>query len=188
MRIPLWPVLLTASVTVFSPLDATSPPAGDDPKPDPALKALAGRYGRGAWKGSKHTLILKADGTFTLYRGTSCFPGVEVNKGTAKLVDGHLLLTPQRLFEPGESGAMATDYVPLTWGKRKPRRYLVPNGAGRDFCNLVNEGWEPRKVARGACYLRSGDWDIDVDGPPDIPKEWRQWLAPASTDEVSAPR
>jgi hypothetical protein len=168
-------LLLIASLPAFTPRDGGSPAASDPPKPAPTLKALAGSYYHGDGLGVNCQLTVKADGTFTfVWRG--CLGVYDENDGTAKLIDGHLKLAPTKPNKRDGFRGMETDFIPVSWGKLKPRMYLVPAGEAKEFCNSVNQGREPRGRPHGSHYLRDDDWKTKVDGTPSVPKEWLQWL------------
>jgi hypothetical protein len=64
-------------------------------------------------------------------------------------------------------------YVIVTWGKRI---YLIPSGQMLEFCNDVNEGWEPRGDIHGDCLLRLGDEKHQADQLPVVPSVWKPFL------------
>ena len=170
----LLPVLLTAFIPAFVPLDETSLPLGKA-RPDPALSALAGSYYYGDGKGVNCRLTLTAEGTFS-FQWRGCLGVYDSNEGTAKLVDGCLILKPTKPNQRKGFRGTATDFIPVSWGKPKSRIYLIPNGEEKEFCNSVNLGREPRNRVHGRHYLRDDDWKIKVDRAPEVPNEWKSWL------------
>jgi hypothetical protein len=59
------------------------------------------------------------------------------------------------------------ELVPVPWGAR---RYLVPSGEIRSFCNAVNSGREPRGHVHGRFFFREGDDERPVAGLPALPE------------------
>ncbi len=132
------------------------------------LAGIIGSYYHGNGLGINCYLDVKPEGRFSfLWRG--CLGVYDKNEGGAKVVKNHLILTPEQPNDPSDSGGTPTDFVPVRWGERL---YLVPKDAGKAFCSLVNEGWEPRSNIHGHVYLRRGDWEKKVTGLPIVPKEW----------------
>lgn len=68
---------------------------------------------------------------------------------------------------------IADEFISIQWGSR---RYLVPSDNIIGFCNAVNEGVEPRESVFGSFLLRRGDEKLQVNGFPNIPKEFRAYL------------
>lgn len=72
--------------------------------------------------------------------------------------------------------------VSIAWGARE---YLAPGQTAddgyRQFINAVNIGTEPRQgpCGRDHLYLRDGDWNKAVSGPPDLPPRWRPFVLTA---------
>lgn len=123
----------------------------------PPAERLAARYSR-----MNQTLILWDDGSF---RGITagCFGAYSWNPGQYRVVDDVVILRSndeRRLLL-------------VKWGER---RYLIPEGEIVEFCNSVNQGFEPRDDLRGFHFLRHGDEAKPVSGFPKISEKWRAYL------------
>ena len=144
------------------------------PEPPDGFKAVFNGhdYYYGDGLGVNCSLDVKPDGRFSfMWRG--CLGVYGKNEGGAKLVNNHLLLTPEQPNDSGGFGGTPTDFVAVRWGNRF---YLIPDESGKAFCDEVNRGWEPRSNAHGRFYLRRGDWQKKVSGLPIVPKKWEAWL------------
>jgi hypothetical protein len=118
------------------------------------------------------TLVVKPDGRFSfMWRG--CLGVYGKNEGGAKVVNDHLILTPEQPNVSRGIELLPTDLVPVPWGERL---YLVPKEAGKAFCFDVRDGREPRSNPHGNHYLREGDWGKKVTKLPSVPKEWESLL------------
>lgn len=79
---------------------------------------------------------------------------------------------------------LAPELIPVAWGER---RYLIPADEIAKFCNAINSGDEPRIEGHGNFLLRAKDWQKKVEGKPDLPKDYRDWLlAKPLTAKVTA--
>jgi hypothetical protein len=162
-------VALLLATACFVPAEGLSHPEARIKSP---LAGIVGAYYLGDGLGVNCSLVVKPEGRFSfLWRG--CLGVYGQNQGGAKVVKGHLILTPEQPNEPRGFGGTATDLIPVRWGERL---YLVPNEAGKGFCEAVDRGWEPRSGSHGDFYLRRGDWEKKVTGLPDVPKEWESSL------------
>jgi hypothetical protein len=135
------------------------------------LGAVVGSYYYGDGLGINCSLVVEQEGRFSfIWRG--CLGVYGKNEGGAKLVNNHLILTPE---QPNDSAGFGTptDFIPVRWDDRL---YLVPAKSGKSFCDGVNQGWEPRDDIHGMFYLRGADWEKKVTGLPVVPKEWDSWL------------
>ena len=70
----------------------------------------------------------------------------------------------------------APEKVLIRWGER---RYLVAADDVVGFCNQVNQGREPRANVHGATFMRSGDERKKVEGLPELPEQYRDYLLKA---------
>lgn len=104
---------------------------GDEGRPSNENKLPAGSYYRGDGLGLNCTLDIDGEGRFTSL-WTGCLGVYDRNEGTAAMVDGRLVLHPER---PDRLKSLATEYVPVRWGERT---YLIPKGDG-----------QPRAASRG---------------------------------------
>jgi hypothetical protein len=164
-------VLLAASCLLAA---GEAPRAGD--RPEATLAALGGGYRLGD-ELSRCFLTLWPDGRFSFYRkGGVAVPYRDVHRGGARLVAGHLILTPEEPNERTGTTGMDTDLVPVRWGDRL---YLVPAEAGRTFCNGVNMMGFRSRPDIGTAYLREGDEAKMAGGLPEVPKEWEPMLLKA---------
>lgn len=98
---------------------------------------------------------------------------VEGNCGRLKLV-GDRFVTDGRPQDWETKDPNGPPYLRIPWGKR---HYLVPERRVVDFIDGVNALTEPRGSGsmRGsfAAYLRKGEADIAVVGPPSLPNEYQ---------------
>jgi hypothetical protein len=161
-------VLLASTACLAAPGDA--PRTGD--QPGRPLAAVAGDYYFGDGLGVNCSLSLKAEGRFTFgWRG--CLGVYDQNTGDAKVVDGHLILSPEKPNVREGFRGTSTDFLIVRWGDRS---YLVPEADKQEFGNEVNQGGEPRESPHGRFYLRRGDWEKKVTGLPVVPKDWEALL------------
>ena len=143
---------LVRFLPVFAALSAAT--VGAAPRPAPklppvSLADLAGEYyeGTGLY-GTVLTLDRRGRFRFTTSRDNLGVPEKH-NRGTARLVDGMLLLKPLTVKPVDEKWeTLRTHYQPVRWGKR---RYLAYGGDRGllDFCNDINLGYEPRTFGSG---------------------------------------
>ena len=188
-------------VAAFSAAAATAPP-----KDEPALSsaALAGSYGY-AHRFAGTTFTLGADGKYTSNAGDCTTEYAEEGtyvyadgvvvitvKSTKQWLHGEP--EPDANAQPGgekpgvegEEKEHVMRLVPVTWGGRL---YLIPEDELKGFCNAVNAGVEPRRSYDdgvyqliyggsyfGSFYLRNGDENKEVSGPPRLPEEWQGYL------------
>jgi len=149
-----------------------------EPRGDSSLAEIAGDYYLGNGLGVNCSLVVKPEGRFSfIWRG--CLGVYGMNQGGAKVVKGHLILTPEQPNKEEGFGCTVTDFIPVRWGERL---YLVPKDYGNGFCSDVNRGREPRSGSLGNFYLREGDWKKKVTGLPDVPKEWEALLQKKSIE------
>ena len=124
----------------------------------------AGEYIYGAW-GDVQLLILAPGSGFEIERHR-CLGPVERNYGAVEVKDSrvHLRFSLKNPSEGWEK--FAADWTIVRWGDR---RYLVPQDGLVEFCNRVNLGFEGH-------FLRKGDEKKLVQGMPDVPAEYRDYL------------
>jgi hypothetical protein len=138
------------------------------------LSRVTGTYllGSGSMQFSLHVAL---DHQFD-FEWTGCPDFNERCQGTAGLVQGWLILTPQvkRQIPKGVT-ATPLEFLPVTWGQRT---YLLARDECLDFCNAVNQGKEPRGERDGEFCLRKDDWTVPVKGLPKLPAEWAEYLLP----------
>jgi len=168
-------VVSLLSTACLVPAESVSQPEDRDNR---SLAAIAGNYYYGDGLGMNCYLDVKPEGRFSfLWRG--CLGVYGKNEGGAKIVNDHLILTPEQPNDSIGCGGTPTDFVPVRWGDRL---YLVPREAGQRFCNEVNEGLEPRSNVHGRFHLRKGDSKKKVTGLPIVPKEWESLLQKKPVD------
>jgi hypothetical protein len=102
--------------------------------------------------------------------------------GTVEWKDGEI--RPSHVYKKavGNFYGIADALIPVAWGDRK---YLISSDEVVDFCNDVNAGFEPRTdeygrryghQEHGMSFLRLGDQEKQVVGPPIVPKDYRPYL------------
>ncbi len=107
-----WGVMLLAPC--LAPLADVSTSRDQSQK---SLKAIAGDYYFGDGLGFNCSLAVKPEGRFTfLWRG--CLGVYGRNEGGAKIVNGHLVLTPEQPNDSKGFGGTPTDFIPVHWGER----------------------------------------------------------------------
>ena len=162
-------VISLLSTACLVPAESLSHP---EARHNTTLAAVAGSYYYGDGLGMNFSLVVKPEGRFSfIWRG--CLGVYGKNEGGAKVVNDHLILTPEQPNESRGIRRIPTDLVPVRWGERF---YLVPKEAGKGFCYEVNKDREPRSNPHGDYYLREGDWGKKVTGLPNVPKEWESLL------------
>lgn len=163
-------LIVILALTAWVDQTGASPRAEDDPRN--SIGGVAGTYYLGDGLGINCSLTIRPEGRFSFgWRG--CLGVYDQNAGGARVVAGHLILSPERPNGRGGVFGTPTDFQIVTWGNR---RYLVPESEKRSFCDHVNQGFEPRNSAHGLHYLRADDWQKQVVGPPDVPLDWRPLL------------
>jgi hypothetical protein len=153
-----WSLAVASVLVPLSLLAGPVQPAGGEVSP-PDLAEIAGEYYMGDGLGVNLTLVIAPDGTFS-FKWQGCLGTYDTAAGRASMHDGELWL------EPGpERKNLENRFLPVRW---EGRLYLVSSNRLHDFANQIDRGTEPRSYAHGSFYLREGDWDKPVDGPPDL--------------------
>jgi hypothetical protein len=168
MSVSMLTVLLTSSVCLYQPWEIpprSGPTTG-------TLTTVAGDYYFGDGLGVNCSLSIKLDGHFD-FRWRGCLGVYDLNTGSATVVAGHLILTPERPNVREGFRGTATDFHLISWGDRL---YLVPETERAAFCNAVNQGNEPRSDMHGRFHLRANDPAKKVTGLPAVPDTWRPLL------------
>lgn len=135
-----------------------------------SIDALVGRY-RWHSGGSSLELRLLPGGRYS--RAESGSLSAYRDYGHAELVHDQLVFAPMPHGDSRAGDPRPKSLVPVAWGAR---RYLIEPGAIAAFCGAVNEGAEPRRTIQGCFLLREGDWNVEVNGLPEVPGEWRSRL------------
>ena len=130
------------------------------------------KYYFGDGLGVNCSLAIRTSGRFS-FGWHGCGGLYDENMGESRVEDGHLILKPERPNVREGFRGTPTNFVIVQWGER---RYLVTESDGREFCNHVNQGTEPRHGAHGSFYLRDGDWEKKAIGKPGVPEEWKPLL------------
>jgi hypothetical protein len=153
-------------------LASSGEPAVRGDRHEVTIAAVAGDYYLGDGLGVNCSLKLGPDDRFSFgWRG--CLGVYDQNAGVARVEAGHLILKTERPNAREGFRGTPTDFIPVRWGARL---YLIPEGDGREFCNAVNQGTEPRAGIHGRFYLRRGDWEKKAEGRPDVPEAWKPLL------------
>jgi hypothetical protein len=132
----------------------------------------AGEYYYGDGLGANVTVLLapRSGFVFTWY---GCLGLYGKNYGAVSSDKGVITLQPAMANKAGEFGDMATQLVPITWGRR---HYLIAADRLIDFANDYNAGFEPRKSAWGSHLLRLNDDKKEATGKPPLPSDYRAYL------------
>ena len=136
----------------------------------PGDHAWAGEYYQGDGLGSNITFWIAPKSGFA-FTHTGCVGLYDENHGDVAERDGAVHTTPRLSFDSERWSPISAPLVPVRWGER---RYLIPQDEIAKFCSEVNQGDEPRDGPYGRFFLRQDDWQIKVDGLPDVPKEFRK--------------
>lgn len=144
----------------------------------------AGWYYYGDGMGVNASLGLAPRSGF-VFKWTGCIGVYDRNYGDVQLAhDGSIILSPN--FENDRRGlqGVGLELIPIPW---EQRRYLVPVDEVARFCNAVNNGNEPRNERFGFFFLRNGDHEKPVTGPPSLPEKYQALLlaAPIVAEIVS---
>ena len=133
---------------------------------------FVGTFGTGESGLGSQTVVLASDGRFTLTE--FCCTGGSDTAGFAWLEGDVLVLPDDRdWLEPQAEGSRTRHRLyAVPWGARM---YLVRDDRLTEFCNAVNNGWEPRKSS-GGFWLRAGDEALRAPGLPVVPGPWRLYL------------
>jgi hypothetical protein len=133
---------------------------------------LVGSYYKGDGLGVNWSLDLRQDGSFS-FEWQGCLGTYDQEAGRWRS-DGDLVYL-DGLKRKGELADRSIPAVlrPVQWGSR---HYLVGSDGMLDFCNLINQGTEPRSEAHGLALLRQKDWTQQVGGMPNLPSDWRHLL------------
>ena len=135
----------------------------------------AGTYYFGDGLGENVILVL-APGAGFFYQRRGCLGLYDWNYGTLAVTNGTIRLSFTYRNERGALEGLAPELTPVQWGAR---HYLIPSDGIREFCNHVNQGWEPRGDMHGLDLLRVGDEKRPVSGVPTVPEEYRVYLLSA---------
>ena len=105
------------------------------------LAAVAGSYYYGDGLGMNCSLVVKPEGRFSfIWRG--CLGVYGKNEGGARVVNDHLILTPE---QPNESRGIQVVHPPTSFPSAGASTYIwSPTEAGKGFCDEVNQAREPR--------------------------------------------
>ena len=106
--------------------------------------------------------------------------------GTVEWDGTHIKLTSEISDAPVDDvhdyRKIHTEYRLVRWGKRL---YLIPDNQIIEFCYKINTGNEPRYASGWGIYLlRSGDWEKEAKGRPEIPEEFMPHLLDERVDAV----
>jgi hypothetical protein len=124
-----------------------------------------GTYYAGEGLGFNASLTLARNAEFTFHQ-YGC-------EGTHALSSGPIDATAERIhlrtivpISTRSMPGLSEDLGLVPWGDR---RYLIPDGQLKEFCNAVNAGTEPRHHSRGDFLLRVGDETKPAVGMPALP-------------------
>jgi len=133
------------------------------------LEDLKGKYSQPAGMGGS-TFVISADGRFSWTSG-GCTYWYQAY-GYAQLVEGELRFSPVRHDEEELHPLLLEPFIPVRWG---PRRYLIRARNIKDFCDSINQGWEPSD--RGSRWYERIDGSKEKpDGLPELPRRWADYL------------
>lgn len=141
-------------------------------------QSWAGSYYYGDGTGVNVSLDL-APKTGFVFRWNGCMGLYDQNYGAVEEKPGKLHLECELPNERKGFRGIATELVPVNWGKR---HYLLRADGMMDFVNDVNAGSEPRGGAWGSHLLRRGDEALPVEGEPMLPAKWKGALLTSPLD------
>ena len=134
--------------------------------------AWAGKYRRGDGLGVNVNVSIAPKGGF-VFTWYGCLGRYDANYGAVAEKNGDLAFEFELPDSPGSRPGIASAFVPVRWGDRQ---YLIALDQAREFANAVNSGREPCQQSCSEFLLREGDELIDVNGRPEMPKEWARYL------------
>jgi hypothetical protein len=145
----------------------------EDESAGPDDLSWAGTYYRGDGTGTNATLTLGRNGGFAFeHRG--CLGVYARGFGTVLSTErGSLKLHYTDDDERKDYWRVPDELVPIAWGNR---RYLIPSDEVVEFCNSINAQHEPRPRMHGMYFLREGDHEKPVHGPPELPAQFQPYL------------
>jgi hypothetical protein len=154
-----------AVASILVPLSLLAGPVQVPGGEMPPLKVaeIAGEYYMGDGLGVNLTLVIAPDGEFS-FKWQGCMGTYDTATGHASVHDGELWLEPNTEINT-ERKDLESRFLPVRWGGRL---YLVSSNRLHAFAKEIDRGTEPRSYAHGSFYLREGDWDKPVDGPPEV--------------------
>jgi len=132
----------------------------------------AGEYYAGDGLGMNTRLIL-APRAGHVFEWSSCGRLADRNYGAIASDGRDLRLSFTFENRPDGFFGVAPLLSVVPWGAR---RYLVPADDIVGFCNQINGGSEPRTDMHGLYFLRCGDEDTAVDGVPELPLGYGDYL------------
>ena len=136
------------------------------------IREIAGDYYSGDGLGVNCSLMVSSQGKFS-FQWDGCLGNYDKNKGSARVINGILYITPTKLNPHDGFRGTSTRFYPVPWGSRI---YLIPTNEIVEFCSDINQGTEPRNDIHGSYYLRRGDEVKPVVGKPAIPGDWTKYL------------
>ena len=131
-------------------------------------EGLYTRYVGETWSES---LFWTSNDGFAAYRDTcSNGPRAWVNFGSAKFVNGVLVLDSEQNYTGEHSLSLKREYTPVKWGHQ---RWLIPTDELELFAHAVNSSsWEDYE----SFYLRVDGNNDEPKGQPEIPNRFRHIL------------
>jgi hypothetical protein len=129
------------------------------------LVEQAGNYSEGYRRGCNRFLSLLPDGRYS-YVAKGCTGVHHRESGHARIVEGHLVLTPEK----ANTERVPRDLLPIRWDERS---YLIPADKIPDFCDAVIAGTEPRNDGPGFYFASNLG---RAEGFPEIPSPWLAYL------------
>lgn len=132
----------------------------------------AGEYCAGEGLGENVTLALAPRSGFVFERHGS--GGLyDRNYGSVAVAGGRIKLSFKFKNNRSDTRGIASFFYPVKWGER---HYLIPADDLAGFCDAIRSGREPRKIHLGHYLLRRGDEDKKVEGKPDLPGDYANYL------------
>ena len=135
----------------------------------------AGEYYFGDGLGVNVSLTLAPQNGF-VFTWNGCLGLYDLNYGDVAFTQGILKLLFRYPNKREGFEGIAPELVPVRWGQR---HYLIPTDGMIHFTNAVNAGTEPDTLfggKSGAFLLRRGDEKKPVEGLPDIPSEYLNYI------------
>ena len=132
----------------------------------------AGEYYFGDGLGVNVDLVLAPHNGFT-FTWNGCLGLYDLNYGDVELKNETIKLRFKYPNDQKGFQGIAPEFRPVRWGSR---HYLISADQMIDFANAINAGTEPNSGPYGSFLLKQSDREKPVDGRPELPSEYLDYL------------